>query len=346
MKKIILSLVAMVIATVSFAQSSLLATLSHNGTISTYYGTTALKDALANADHGDAITLSAGQFQAGDITKAITLRGAGMSVRNDSVNTHEATIIQGSFSILLTDSVPERLIIEGLYCASTTYYRGIINNALFMKSRFSRISPATGTTEKRIVNSSFIHCRIASGLELTNNSNAYLVNSVVMYPNNYQTSYSSFEFNNCVVGFNNNTYTSRVINSGYKNCIILDSFGYAIPSSSVAYNSVGIVTDGTNMFGSILGSNKTNTLINNASLSSLFKTLKSYNYSDSEMYEWTDESKAKYLGTDGKEVGIYGGNLPYEEDPTTPQITKCNVAAKSTADGKLSVDIEVKAAEY
>ena len=49
-------------------------------------------------------------------------------------------------------------------------------------------------------------------------------------------------------------------------------------------------------------------------------------------------------GTDGTEVGIYGGSLPYDPTPTNPQITKFNVAAKSTADGKLSVDIEVNSA--
>lgn len=63
------------------------------------------------------------------------------------------------------------------------------------------------------------------------------------------------------------------------------------------------------------------------------------------MLELTDEAKTTYLGMDGKEVGLYGGNLPYDENPSNPQITKCNVAAKSTADGKLSVDIEVKGAE-
>ncbi len=63
-------------------------------------------------------------------------------------------------------------------------------------------------------------------------------------------------------------------------------------------------------------------------------------------FKLTDEAAAKYLGTDGTQVGMYGGNLIYDENPTIPQITKCNVAAKSTADGKLSVDIEVKAAEY
>jgi hypothetical protein len=62
-------------------------------------------------------------------------------------------------------------------------------------------------------------------------------------------------------------------------------------------------------------------------------------------YELTNEAKTEYVGQDGKEMGIYGGNLPFETRILSPQITKCNVAAKTTADGKLSVDIEVKAAE-
>ena len=66
---------------------------------------------------------------------------------------------------------------------------------------------------------------------------------------------------------------------------------------------------------------------------------------DSEDFQLTDAAKTQCLGTDGTEVGIYGGSLPFDPTPSNPQITKCNVAAKSTADGKLSVDIEVNAAE-
>ena len=68
-------------------------------------------------------------------------------------------------------------------------------------------------------------------------------------------------------------------------------------------------------------------------------------YTDAQAFELTDEAKTKYPGDDGKELGIYGGNLPFTPNPTNPKITKFNVASKSTADGKLSVDIEVKAAE-
>ena len=80
------------------------------------------------------------------------------------------------------------------------------------------------------------------------------------------------------------------------------------------------------------------------SVSDVFKTWGG-TYNDVQSFELTDEAKTKYLGDDGKELGIYGGNLPFTPNPTNPKITKFNVASKSTADGKLSVDIEVKAAE-
>ena len=63
------------------------------------------------------------------------------------------------------------------------------------------------------------------------------------------------------------------------------------------------------------------------------------------MQDLTDEAKATYLGTDGTPVGMYGGPMPFDLTPTYPQITKMNVASKTTADGKLSVDIELSTAK-
>lgn len=358
MKKLIVSLFVLLCTTMSFAQTSLLATLSHEGSISTYYGSTALKEALEKATDGDAITLSAGQFLAANITKNVTLRGAGMSVRTDSIYSHEATIVQGDFEIAPTDSTTGRIIVEGVYFASDITYKGLIRNPLFMKSRFRTVKSGDGG---RIVNATLIHCRITNYFFLANNSNACFVNSVVWDPENKNTTASNFEFDNCVVIFSSNsnsyTYAGEVINSYYKNCMIMakacpigSSYSrYAIPYSCTAINCVGCSSYGNldngynNIFYNLSSKNTTNK--NVAKPSDVLKT-GGFTYNDSEKYNLTDESKTKYLGTDGKQIGIYGGSLPYEEDPTTPQITKCNVAAKSTADGKLSVDIEVKAAEY
>jgi hypothetical protein len=94
MKKVLLSVVAMVFATMSFAQNTVVASLSHEGVTTMFYGSNALKDAVAAAESGDIISLSAGTFYATDITKAITLRGAG-------INSEDPTYIINNFCIIV-----------------------------------------------------------------------------------------------------------------------------------------------------------------------------------------------------------------------------------------------------
>ena len=53
MKKVLLSLVAMMVATTSFAQNTVVASLSHEGETTMFYGSNALKDAVAKAEGGD-----------------------------------------------------------------------------------------------------------------------------------------------------------------------------------------------------------------------------------------------------------------------------------------------------
>lgn len=354
MKKFFLSLIAIMVATMSFAQGSHLATLSHNGQISAFYGASALGQALEVADNGDVITLSSGMFNAADITKAVTLRGAGMSVNTDSINSHEATIIKGSFNINMIDSIDARVSLEGLYNNGTVTYSGNLKNSQFLKCRFYNFVSDKGT----ITNTSFIHCRFSRECLIAANSNAYFINCVISGIGQKYTN-SNVEFDNCFINFSGitsndygNLTPAACVNAYYKNCILtyylLQNYQPGISSTCVAYNCVGIGS-GNNIFNNILDKNNTNVWVGTR-VSDIFKTYKSYNtsadLSDAENFELTDEAKTKYLGTDGTQVGIYGGNLAYDENPTTPQITKCNVASKSTADGKLSVEIEVKAAEY
>lgn len=343
------------IATVSFAQGSLLATLSHEGQISAYYGASALGQALESADNGDVITLSSGQFNAANITKAVTLRGAGMSVSTDSLNSHEATIIQGGFNIQIADSLTGRLTMEGLYCNGSMGLTGNLKNAQFLKCRFRGFWPDYNNGTK-LTNVTFIHCRLSRHCMIPANSNAYFINCVI---NSLMSTFSSssVELDNCILKFNSTNWTDYGMNNpnSLKNAYLKNSIVAAyyyssssyIDGSCVAYNCIGLSQ--YDLFKNMAAKNNTNTWLSNASI--LFKTYTSYNntdefLADSETFELTDDAKTKYLGTDGTQVGLYGGNLVYDENPTTPQITKCNVASKSTADGKLSVDIEVKAAEY
>ena len=217
MKKLFSLLSMLCMSMVVFAQGSLLATLSHDGTISAFYGASALASAYNAAENGDVITLSSGQFKAINISKNITLRGAGMSISTDSINAHEATIIQGAFDVTQVDSVEDRIVMEGLYFANAITYKGTLKNAQFLKCRFSSF---TAGTKAVIVNSSFIHCRFYNGYDQAANSNAYFINSIVCNPASTNT--SSVEFDNCFVKFDSNGYSGdilagSVINAYYKN---------------------------------------------------------------------------------------------------------------------------------
>lgn len=332
MKRFVLSLFALVCVTMSFAQSSLLATLSHDGNIKTFYGAKALIEAHSTAENGDVITLSSGSFIATNIEKALTIRGAGMEV--DSINGTLPTILTGDFAINIPDTVSERLTLEGVYSNHTIRYSGTLNKPMFLKCRISEIKQGSGN--HNMIDASFIHCRITKKLYLDNDCSASCINSIIASPESCNTQTSNFEFTNCFIYAPNIAY---VQSSSLRNCIIITERTDAttLDSNVIAFNCIG---DAPEIFRNV--PNSTNKL---AIASELFKTYKGGDFNDNDSFELTDEAKKKFLGIDGTQVGIYGGMLPYDPTPSNPQIKKCNVAAKSTADGKLSVDIEVKAAE-
>ncbi len=336
MRKFFLSLVVMLVASVFtgkvYAQSSTLATLNHEGTISTFYGTTALKQAYGAAVDGDVITLASGSYSAIDLTKAVSICGAGMGL--GAAKNVEPTILLGDFRLNLPEDNTTRFSIEGIY------HNGVISyskcqNAMFLKCRLNEITYYSPTKLKGI---SFVHCRIAKKFHLVDNCIVSLINCIVNEPQCYYNEATSFfDFTNCVL----KRSASDLGYSTLRNCIFYNTTGNQFVSSTSLYNTV--------VFSSV--SNVLDNIVNNGTnivtgvWSSVFKTYSGKQFEDVETFELTDEAKTKYLGNDGTEVGIYGGNLPFDPTPSNPQITKCNVASKSTADGKLSVDIEVRAAE-
>lgn len=346
MKRLVLSLFALVCATVSFAQNSLLATLSHEGNVTTFYGASALRDAHVAAVHGDVITLSSGSFNPVNITKAVTLRGAGMAV--DSVHNILPTIISGDFTISIPDSVTQRFTLEGIYHNHTIKYINL-NNAMFVKCRLNEIREYSISTANPSLmkNATFTNCRVAKKLCIEHNSSssASCINSIIQNPYG-----SNFDMMNCVIRFifgsdGATSYADNVSYSMLSNCIIYGAgnSSSSFPATTTAYNCVEVNNyTSANTFKNIPNSTNKYTTCD-----AVFKTYTgaAIGEVEEETFELTETAKATYLGTDGKQVGIYGGMLPFDTTPSNPRITKCNVAAKSTADGKLSVDIEVKAAE-
>lgn len=323
------------------AQDVQLATLQSGDNLQVFYGDDALKNALNVCEDGDLITLSAGKFNAGvNITKAITLQGAGYIT--DAAQNKYATIVGGD----LTAALPEGtsgLIIEGIElhrflssidlsgaiirrCKIDGLYFSLSNtksiNCLVENCRVKTLQPDSNS-ENLHVKSSIIH-------QLGENSNTatlFVENCIIT---NYVRTSTTAYFQNNIIG---GVYTTLSTTPYY-------SYTRSLASSCRAYNNVFIRGNANDV--SIQANNHTTTSevlfgINIHSLSG------SYGYDTNEVYELTEEAKLTYLGTDGTQVGIYGGDKPFTSIPTNPQIVEQTIDKKSTADGKLNVSIKVEA---
>ena len=336
MKKMIFSLVATVIGVTAMYAQSQVATLTHEGEITTFYGYKGLQNAHDAAVSGDMITLSSGNFEGITITKAINLRGAGM--QTDKENNIPPTYVVGDVTLDISEEETQALTVEGVQFKETIRGRyNFLKNAVFtkciMKKSFYNV---------KMQNVQFVQCKIHDLNPSNSMSTFSVINSFVR---SYSSGGSNGVFKNCIVSPHGD-------NGSFYNCILWSEKLYA---SCVAENCCGSTqfasvysTAGiyVNLFKEV--AQTSNKVI---AVSTLFKT---YSYSsqngaeedwENESFELTDEAKATYLGDDDKEIGIYGGLMPFDPIPSYPRITKCNVAAKSTVDGKLSVDIEVTSVE-
>ena len=327
------------------AQSSLIATLSHENDVKVFYGASALKEAHEAAVGGDVITLSSGTFNSVNISKAITLRGAGMAV--DTVNNVMPTILSGDFNISESDSI-HNLTMEGLYHNGNMRYIGTVDRAQFIRCRIKSLNISNSSAF--MYNCSFLNCRIANNFCCQGYGNMFCnciiedtyfnINGETFY--NYST-YGSGLFYNCVINIDgSNPQSMCTSKSSFENCILIyDATTRILDSGTSAYNCLVVGTT-NDIFVNV--PNNTNKVVSLYSdVFKTYKTMQSIANNDDETFELTEEAKTKYLGLDGTQVGIYGGAIPYNTTTATPKITKCNVAAKSTVDGKLSVDIEVSA---
>lgn len=321
MKNLLILMVVLLTAFAASAQTSLVATLSHEGNISTYYSANALKSAYAAAVDGDIITLSSGTFEATDIAKDLTIRGAGMDVDNN------ATILNGGFKIQNGTDEDEntRTTLEGVFVNGTVSFSEASDNTSFIKCRFKKVDTyrALGTS---LNNLAFVNC-IFDDLSLSKRGvvSVNLINCIVKNLSSCQP--TSAMFTNCVVKLG--LYTEYAT---FSNCIILSgtnaSSGSQLYSSCMASNCYG--GPYMNVFKEMYSG--TNTLLDSMDI-----------FEDEVSYKLKDEYAETLLGGDGTQAGVYGGAMPFDPVPSQPQITKFKVSPKTTADGRLSVEIEVKA---
>ena len=317
------------------------ATLQHGDDISVFYGTDAFVQAHTAAVDGDIVTLSSGSFTTPTtIGKAITLRGAGCVA--DTVAGTNPTILAGTVTFNVpNDSVA--LNVEGILFSTEMRY-GKLVNPKFNRCSFQTITYYTSSYV--MTNAQFVNCMIKN-FKFSYTNNTTFINSVVWIPTALSNSESS------------NTITILLYNSLFgklqtNNAIGVSAYNSIIFASNSSSNC-NYSTQNTfiNCIGIKVGGNTNNTPFGSAytagcttytSYEDVFESFTG-TFSLEEPFILKDEIATGFLGSDGTQVGIYGGFMPYSNRPSYMVLRRCNVANRSTIDGKLSVEIEVVSEE-
>ncbi len=334
MKKVLLSLVAMMFATMSFAQNTVVASLSHGSDISLFYGSNALIDAMEQAESGDIINLSAGTFYATDINKAITLRGAGVS-------SAEPTYITTKYNDMVIEIPKEetgKFTMEGIILRNRIYIRGTFPDYYFVKSNLTSVV-CNGDTDE-ITNMMFTNCRITNEFIIGGSNTAYFVNSYVAFITKKTEKSGIYGFN-CVIcqgGLGELHFTK------WENCIFF-SHRYAessFPASTQISNcALSEEYDWGYQYYDPFRNLSSHPNCTRFLFAQMFKEDFNPKEKETQSYELNDAAKTTFLGTDGKQIGLYGGLIPYDTTPSYPLISTMTVNDQTDSDGKLKVTIEV-----
>ena len=355
MKKVFFSLIMAFAITASMkAQDVLLVTLQKGDATQIFYGTEAFKEAMAAAENGNTIILGAGTFNATDITKAVSIYGNGYEMRTDTTAQKEGrmaypTRIDGDFSIALDsiDGQPAKgLYIEGIYSNNRIWVTKHLDSAIFAKCRFNYFSiwknADTMMTTKDIL---FIHCRFASWFEPGDSDNMGIDNCVINYIGRNKAR-SSILVQNCIIHFVMNT-----LKGTFKNNLIKevarpygDNFENSyidhepLNTSCSAYNNVFYKA---NALDAVIIKSSNWTVTDTSTFWADESQSDTAKYNDTNTYKLSDQAQKDYIGTDGKQIGLYGSSFPFNAISTIPHIISKDIAPK-TENGKLKVSIKVE----
>lgn len=295
-------------------------TLQHGDQMQAFYGGGAFIQAMDAAEKGDVITLAGGTYKATDITKAVTIQGAGYV--SDPTQLRYRTVISGDFEIKVDE---EGLSIDGIWHSGTITISEDITQATFSKCRLGNFNFNALNT-----NVTIDRCRIYNLDPNAHSENLYIMNSIFYYLNGFNDE-DIIAIDNSFIYSLSDDFTGII-----QNCVVYQG---TVSSNCSMFNTlyssyINLWTD--NAAGNYYVSNDFSSFRNKFTSSDL-------SYWDSNSYTLTETAAQKYLGLDGTQVGIYGGAQPFTDVPSNPQIVKKEIAKQTDENGKLKVDITVEA---
>ena len=310
-------------------------TLQQGDIITAYYGPGAFVEAYNAATDGSIITLSGGSFTGCNIDKSyLTIRGAG-PVADTEVGTVPTQItgnIYIGYNWYDTD-----IYIEGIYFPGTTNY-GKLVTPTFVRCNFTYLPYVDWST---MTGAQFINC-VIKDIRGSRATNTTFVNCVIDYFLYFEEGHN-YVLYNCQV--------TKGCGNGYAgvtawNSIIAMKTGSTPGASCNFYNCIGITNiNGYNMFGSATTQNCTiyypSDSPNQDPYELIYESYRGGDFNFEEAYLLLDSIATGFQTTDGTEVGIHGGQVPYTARPSYQMLRTLNVPQQSDTQGKLNVEIEI-----
>lgn len=317
-----------------------MATLQHGDQTRVWTGVEAFVKAYENAaDSADVITLSSGVFYVpGAISKSFRLYGAGCE--DDSVTGTKATVMSGDLYFIPADIINEDgetvkagrkvngVHLEGIQAPSMTFAEygwTPVEHLTIAKCKTNTIVFGVHT-QNVTIRQSVVSNGINVNESSLRNTNLFVTNSH-FYGINTTHSESSIYIDHCIV---KGTFPSGVCCT---NSILYNKLYIGSTSKNNLFVNNSSIGDG------VQDSNNNWTGVANAGV--YVTEGEDGTYAEDKTFEL--KYPEKYIGTDGTEIGLYGGNYPWNKIPCTPRIIESNIDTRTSADGKLKVNIKVEA---
>jgi len=315
-----------------------------NGETHKFYSV--LQDAITNAQNKDTIYIPGGVFSLtnSSITIDKELHLIGVGHYPDSSAVQGITYLNGSITLI---SGANYSSFEGFYLNGDINSGTPTSNEDVDNITISRCNCGSLTLDSLSTNWVVYENEIRgvlSGYVQTPTNGHYTQNN--LFSNNIFTSLvygfgHNNEFKNNLFLFNGYFNPSYIVDCTFKNNIFCSTSSLSSINSSVFNNN--LFTIGFTIPSGCVGINN----IINQDQASIFVNQSGNEFNYTHDYHLNNSSPGKNAGSDGTDIGIYGGIYPWKESsiPTNPHLQSARIAHKTDSNGNLNVQIKVAAQE-
>lgn len=322
-----------------FAQQAPIAIVSTNGATKLV---NTLDEAAQQAQDNDIIYLPAGSFSGTTFSKRVTVIGVGH--HPDSASALGRTEVNGNIGFFASGSV-----FDGAYVSGGVY---VSSNGKFSRINADHFSSPTGwpVAENVLIESSITRGADGTGGSIFGGDQtpwsgpsaiikSRIINSIVAGRFTYRAGENTFE--NCVLLYSGPYGMQEAGGNSYRNCIFpnVNDWGNGPASATFTkcmFSTAGLppLVDPGSSTGNILSQ----------SAGSIFENASGNLFAYESNYRLKATSPGRNAGTDGKDIGIYGGPSPYKDGavPPNPSIRAREIDAETSPAGTLRVRFNVR----